>query len=144
MTEGYSNLAAVVVHYESPDSLLLTIRNLSQHLDPQHIIIVDNSSSLVDAELGSLAVILNDGGNRGYAGGVNHGVKYIATHLSDVSEVLVCTHEAIFRRNALRLLLKTAAEHPGGHIVGPKLVTVDDSGKDIIWSNGGSLPPPFF
>ncbi|MGO4651538.1 glycosyltransferase family 2 protein [Arthrobacter sp. 2RAF22] len=143
MTKSSDSLAAVVVHYQSPETLKITLANLGQKIDPELIFIVDNSSSLVKDNFEGLGTILDDGINRGYAGGVNHGFKYISLKRPDVTEVLVCTHEAVFRGDSLEELLKTAAAHPNGHLVGPKLIT-QDTGREVTWSNGGQLPLPFF
>lgn len=142
MTVNYSSIAAVVVHYESPESLLKTVENLSQYLSAEQIIVVDNSSSLRPEDLGNV-ILLNDGRNRGYAGGVNHGIRFVADNLTLVDEILVCTHEALFRDKALESLLTSASMYPHGHVVGPRLITADANGREIIWSNGGFFSLPF-
>lgn len=144
MTETNTAVAAIVVHYDSHDSLRVTLNNLNQHFNRDHIIVIDNSSSLKGEGLDILATIVDDGQNRGYAGGVNRGFEYISDHLAGVSEVLVCTHEAVFDSNALTEMLAAAESYPSGHVVGPQLVTYGESGEDKIWSNGGGLRPPFF
>lgn len=144
MTSTISGMAVVIVHYKSPDTLLLTLRGLSQHFDRENLIVVDNSASLTEDVYRQAATVLADGANRGYAGGVNHGIRAVANTLPDVSEILVCTHEALFRDDALSQLVATAKKFPGGHIVGPKLVTRDARGAESVWSNGGYLSLPFY
>lgn len=144
MTEPNSTVAAIVVHYDSHDSLRVTLTSLSRHFVKEHIVVIDNSSSLHGEGLDILATIVDDGQNRGYAGGVNRGFEYVCTHLSGVSEVLVCTHEAVLDSDALSEMLTTAKAHPKGHVVGPQLVTTNGSGGHKIWSNGGNLRPPLF
>lgn len=144
MTETNTAVAAVVVHYDSHDSLRVTLNNLNEHFNRDHIIVIDNSSSLEGEGLDMLATIVDDGQNRGYAGGVNRGFEYVSTRLAEVSEVLVCTHEAVLDSNALNEMLTTAESYPEGHVVGPQLVTSDGSNGHKIWSNGGGLRPPFF
>lgn len=144
MTYDVSSVAAIVVHYNSPGTLKLTLENLNLKFDRNHIIVVDNSSSLRDEEFHHLATIIDDGKNRGYAGGVNRGFEFLSEHLPSVSEILVCTHETIFRSGAIERLISTAGEYPGGHIVGPRLVTQTDGGAYRTWSNGGRLRFPFF
>lgn len=139
---AYTSLAAVVVHYESHDSLRKTIHNLGEHLDPDRIIVVDNSSSLLSQQISIAAKILDDGTNRGYAGGVNHGIRFVADNIPDASEIVVCTHEALFREGALEALMTTASALPHGHIVGPRLVTSGADGNEIVWSNGGAYSFP--
>ncbi|MCY1673815.1 glycosyltransferase family 2 protein [Pseudarthrobacter sp. SL88] len=142
MTETYSSVAVVVVHYKSPDSLAATVRNLRQHLPADQIVVVDNSASL-DREQLDQVIVLSDGDNRGYAGGVNYGIKYVSNNMPHASEILVCTHETLFRDNALQSLLTTACSYPQGHIVAPRLVTADKRGNEITWSNGGFYTFPF-
>lgn len=136
-----SNVAAVVVHYKSHETLSLTVENLSQFFEPSRLFIIDNSSSLCESPLRRLATILDDGQNRGYAGGVNRGFQHVAS-IPSITEVLVCTHETIFRKGAVELLLETASRYPDGHIVAPKLVTNSASGGETIWSNGGTFSFP--
>ncbi|HKU25290.1 MAG TPA: glycosyltransferase family 2 protein [Candidatus Sulfotelmatobacter sp.] len=143
MTKPSDSLAAVVVHYQSPETLEITLSNLGRKINRDHIFIVDNSSSLVRDRFEKLGNILDDGINRGYAGGVNHGFKHITSHRPDISEVLVCTHEAVFHENSLEQLQRTAAAYPQGHLVGPRLVT-HEQGRQVIWSNGGQMRLPFF
>lgn len=144
MTNDTSFVAAIVVHYDSPVTLKKTLENLNLTFDKKQIIVVDNSSSLTGEDFHRLATIIDDGENRGYAGGVNRGFRFVSAHLPAVSEVLICTHETIFRPGAIARLLSTAAEYPNGHIVGPRLVTQADDGSYRVWSNGGSLRPPLF
>jgi N-acetylglucosaminyl-diphospho-decaprenol L-rhamnosyltransferase len=144
MTSTTSGMAVVIVHYNSPDTMLLTLENLSQHFDREHLIVVDNSASLTEDVYRQRATVLADGDNRGYAGGVNYGIRAVMNTLPDVSEILVCTHEALFRDDALSQLLATAKKFPDGHIVGPKLITRDEEGTESVWSNGGHLSLPFY
>lgn len=143
MTLRLSSIAVVVVHYESPHTLAQTVANLCQYLTPDQIVVVDNSSSLDSAQFSEITV-LSDGINRGYAGGVNYGIQYVKESIPEVQEVLVCTHEAKFREGALASLLSTASDFPQGHLVAPRLVTADESGLEVTWSNGGFYSFPFF
>lgn len=143
MTTDFRSVAAVVVHYDSTATLLRTVDNLGKHLTAEQIVVVDNSSSLSPGQFPSGMKLLNDGQNRGYAGGVNHGIRFISQHIPDASEILVCTHEALFREGSLETLLATASGYPRGHVVGPKLVTFDADGNEVVWSNGGTYSFPF-
>lgn len=143
MTLKLSSIAVVVVHYESPHTLAKTVGNLRQYLAPDQIIVVDNSSSLDSNQFGEITV-LSDGNNRGYAGGVNYGIRYVSELIPETQEILVCTHEAKFRDGALASLLNTASDFPQGHLVAPRLVTTDESGQEVTWSNGGFYSFPFF
>ncbi|WP_458781231.1 glycosyltransferase family 2 protein [Arthrobacter sp. D3-16] len=139
-----SSAAAVVVHYNSENTLRETLASLGKFFDRSHIIVVDNSSSLKNEGLDHTATIVDDGKNRGYAGGVNRGFELISERLPSVSEVLVCTHETIFRDDAIQQLFTTASNFAEGHIIGPKLVTKTENGGLNVWSNGGRISLPFF
>lgn len=139
-----SKAAAVVVHYNSENTLRETLASLGEFFDRSHIFIVDNSSSLKNHALDYAATIVDDGENWGYAGGVNRGFELILERLPSVSEVLVCTHETIFRDDAIQQLFTTASNFAQGHIIGPQLVTKAENGELNIWSNGGRISLPFF
>ncbi|WP_430929382.1 glycosyltransferase [Pseudarthrobacter phenanthrenivorans] len=126
-----------MVHYDSVNTLKKTIQSLRNFLPASRIVVVDNSSSLVQLPNDLDAIVLDDGRNYGYAGGVNHGIRYAESELSSIREVLVCTHETIFRGNAIQTLLDTARAYPNGHVIGPRLVTRSESGEEVTWSNGG-------
>lgn len=136
-------VAAVVVHYQSPETIVETVTTLSKKIAIERIVIVDNSNSLIPDQFHGVN-ILADGCNRGYAGGVNHGIRYATDRWPEVTEILVCTHEAVFRDGAIASLLSTASKYPNGHVVAPRLVTHGHDGKEIIWSNGGYFSFPFF
>lgn len=142
MTTNLPDAAAVVVHYDSVNTLIKTVSSLRRSLPAERIIIVDNSSSLAGLTDGIEAVILDDGFNHGYAAGVNLGVRYVSNHLTEVREVLVCTHETIFRDDAISTLFETARKYPNGHLIGPRLVTTNDAGEEKTWSDGGSYSIP--
>lgn len=133
-----------MVHYKSVSTLRETIKSLGKAFDRSRIFVIDNSSCLKSETLDDAATIVDDDRNWGYAGGVNRGIQLIRQQLPMVTELLVCTHEAIFKGDAIHQLLLTASNFPEGHIVGPKLVTKSEKGALQIWSNGGRLSLPFF
>ncbi|MCA4133061.1 glycosyltransferase family 2 protein [Arthrobacter sp. M4] len=138
------SVAAIVVHYESPSTLENTLASLALHIDKNKIVVVDNSSTLERSQIDADITILDDGTNRGYAGGVNRGFRHVQEYMPEVTEILVCTHEAIFRSGSVAGLMNTAALHPDGHVVGPKLVSQNAEGNEVVWSNGGKLALPFY
>lgn len=144
MTHDNSAAAAVVVHYKSESTLKETLESLGRFFDPSRIFVVDNSSSLKDEALHNAAIIIDDETNWGYAGGVNRGVQLVTERFPAVSEVLVCTHETVFRDDAIQQLLSTASSFAEGHIVGPKLVAKGEDDEFNVWSNGGHLALPLF
>lgn len=143
MQSDFDGVAAVVVHYDSVSTLQKTVLSLRKFLPADRIVVVDNSSSLIKTPHDLDAIVLDDGRNYGYAGGVNRGIRYAESELRSIREVLVCTHEAIFRGNAIESLLDTASAYPNGHLVGPRLVTTNKSGEEVTWSNGGIYSFPF-
>lgn len=138
-----SDAAALIVHYNSHETLHYTVKSLSKFFEPHRLFVIDNSSSLgKNNPISLLATVIDDGKNHGYAGGVNRGMSHISS-ISSIEEVLVCTHETIFRADAIELLFETASRNPEGHIVAPQLITTKADGRESIWSNGGTLSFPF-
>jgi GT2 family glycosyltransferase len=134
--------AAVVVHFESPETLLLTLTDLGEFFPRDRIVVVDSSGDLDDSwDAG--AVILRPGRNTGYARGANDGVRYLLASRPDVTEILVCTHEVRFADGVIDRLLEVAQERPGGHVIAPRLVTRGVKGQaPTLWSEGGRLSFP--
>src|SRR3954470_10691161 len=94
------DVAAIVVHHRSYDTLRVTVRDLiSQGVPHERVIVVDNSEE--PGLRSRLRQSLPDGvelthvPNRGYGAAVNAGLDLLDSHVADqVSYVLVTTHEA--------------------------------------------------
>lgn len=135
-----SDIAAVVVHHRSPDSLGKTVEHLlEQGLLPSNLVIVDNSENSVDSARAQanlpadIAVILSP--NLGYGAAVNRGVRWHAENGTVASLLLVSTHESLPEPGALQELQRVLLENPKAAVAGPALVTGEAS--DVVWSLGG-------
>ncbi|MDT0168126.1 glycosyltransferase [Pseudarthrobacter sp. BRE9] len=135
-----SDIAAVVVHHRSPDSLGKTVgRLLDQGVLPNNLVVVDNSENPVDSGRAraiipmNVAVILSP--NLGYGAAVNRGVRWHVESGTDASLLLVSTHESLPEPGAIQELQRVLLENPKAAVVGPALVTGEAS--DVVWSLGG-------
>lgn len=136
--------ACVVVHHRSRATLKATIdRLISEGLEPGKLLIVDNSEDPDQAD--SLRGTLPPGvniiftPNSGYGAAVNEGVAWHKKNTPPTSSLLVSTHEALPELGALQILAAALERHEKAALVGPALVTGEDS--EVIWSLGGYLSP---
>ncbi|MEK0153956.1 glycosyltransferase [Arthrobacter oryzae] len=138
-----SDLAVIVVHHKSFDSLVQTLRRLLlEDVVPSQILIVDNGGEsdlhsklhrLVHAELN---VIYCD--NKGYGAAVNAGVEWHSQNTTS-RFTLVSTHESLPEPGATGRLVSALINDAKAAVAGPALVTGHES--DVIWSLGGYLSP---
>lgn len=138
------NIAVVVVHFHSQETLRFTLADLAEHIPPDRIFVVDNSRDLIAPSWSSLATIIVPPTNLGYAAAVNLGFRSAITSDPLVEDVLVCTHETRFTDDALEKLFSSAAGLEPGHVVAPRLVHTEADGIERVWSEGGRLSFPFF
>lgn len=134
------NTAAIVVHHRSPATLEATIlRLISEGLEPAKLLIVDNSGdpaqdvSRIKALPRGVNIMFTP--NSGYGAAVNAGVVWHKLNTPPTDSLLVSTHEALPEEGSLQKLSVALMTHDNAAVVGPALVTGDDS--DIIWSLGG-------
>jgi GT2 family glycosyltransferase len=139
------DVAAVVVHHRSYDTVPITVRALvAQGLEPARIVIVDNSeepdrrqlleSSLVDGVQVCYVV------NRGYGAGVNAGLDNLRSRGDDARYVLISTHESRPGEAAIARLREALEGAATAAVAGPTLITGE--GSDLrTWSQGGYLAP---
>jgi GT2 family glycosyltransferase len=106
------------------------------------VIVVDNDSGRreVDRLRGSAPRLLESGGNLGYAGGNNVGIRYALDGGADA--VWVVNPDATVHRSALRHMLRLARGTVG--IVGSRILdgsrsipTIQSLGGRIVWEAGG-------
>lgn len=138
---NFFDLAVIVVHHKSPESLVRTITCLlDQGVVPSQVVIVDNSgegdahSTLINSVHPDLNIIYRS--NDGYGAAVNSGVEW---HLQNTSSTytLVSTHESLPEAGAITLLIRTMDTEPNAAVAGPALVTGERS--QTVWSLGGYL-----
>jgi GT2 family glycosyltransferase/glycosyltransferase involved in cell wall biosynthesis len=141
MTEmKFEDIAAVVVHHRSYETLAATIAKLlADGVSPSKVLVVDNSEE--PANEGRLKSSLPEGvelvfcPNSGYGAAVNLGVAWHAKNTNDAEYLLVSTHEALPEEGALRQLKSALDLNASAGVVGPTLVTGADS--ELVWSLGG-------
>jgi GT2 family glycosyltransferase len=134
------DIAAIIVHHRSYETLGGTIASLiAQGIQPSKLLVVDNSEEPArQMELRSLlpdSVELAVCPNSGYGAAVNYGVAWHSEQTKDAKYLLVSTHEALPEDGALLRLRHSLDMNPSAGVVGPALVTGDDS--EIVWSVGG-------
>ncbi|GAB5077192.1 glycosyltransferase [Arthrobacter sp. AD-310] len=135
-------IAAVVVHHRSEDTLLVTISKiLSEGVSPHKLVVVDNSedpagTSRVEAALPEYVTLISTP-NDGYGAAVNYGVRWHAENQTDAAYLLVSTHESLPEAGALCKLAGALEANPQAAVAGPALVTGADSAT--LWSLGGTF-----
>lgn len=139
---GLDDIGAIVVHHRNYAAVSRTVeRLLDEGLEPAQILVVDNSEEPLHRL--KLRACLPAGcnilfaANRGYGAAVNSGVAAWADAPDAPDYVVVATHEALPETGAIGTLLQTMQTLPSAAIVGPKLVTGDNS--ELIWSEGGRI-----
>ncbi|WP_461172271.1 glycosyltransferase [Arthrobacter sp. Z1-9] len=139
------DIAGIVVHHRSRETLVPTIlRLISEGLEPTKLLIVDNSedtagdNSLKEALPLGVKVIFTP--NSGYGAAVNAGVAWHKQNTPSTAYTLVSTHEALPEPSSLQKLVAVLERHERAALVGPALVTGEDS--DVIWSLGGYFSRP--
>jgi GT2 family glycosyltransferase len=140
-----TDVAAVVVHHRSYDTLPMTVRGLvAQGLEPARIVVVDNSEepdrrTLLERSLPS-DVQTCYVANRGYGAGVNAGLDFLRSRGDDARYVLVSSHESRPDGAAIARLREALEQDPTAAVAGPTLVTGEGSNLRT-WSEGGYLAP---
>lgn len=135
------NIAAVVVHHRSYETIADTVKILLQEgIDADSLIVVDNSeepdrrSALVDSLPYGMTVLFGE--NKGYGAAVNSALDYFSGRQEKPEYFLVATHETKPRPGAIDELLNAISD-PEIAVAGPTLL----SGRtpEFIWSAGGFL-----
>ena len=112
-------LPVVVVHYRAPEWCRSAVRAIQASSVPVDVVVVDNSGDLVDAGVPG-ATVVEPGGNAGYAGGANAGVRHVLERHPDAAHVAVCSHDFHPEPDCFRVLLEAASDASLG-IVAPRL-----------------------
>lgn len=139
-----SNLAAVVVHHRSYETVGETVHALlRQGVSPQNLIVVDNSEEpgrreeLHGSLPGGVEVLFRE--NRGYGAAVNAGIDFFANRQGTPEFLLVATHETRPDAGAVGMLVEALQSDPDAAVAGPTLVSGE--GVGFVWSAGGYLAP---
>ncbi|MDR6505101.1 hypothetical protein [Arthrobacter oryzae] len=134
------NVAAVIVHHRSYDTLPGTVdRLLAEGVLPANLVVIDNSEEPDKADKLKLslpaAVNLVFTSNSGYGAAVNLGVRWHAQNTKQTDFLLVSTHESLPEPGAVHELQIALQGCTDAAVVGPALVTGVDS--ETVWSAGG-------
>ena len=132
----------VLVNHDSAEDTVGCIASLeaSHDLD-MDVVVVDNSDSALSlatlsALVGDRAVVLSSGGNIGYAGGSNVGIR----HCLDRGNAFVwlLNPDTRIEPETLPRLLALLAEVPDCGVVGPRIVHPAAPGTpETVWFDGG-------
>ena len=134
------DVACIVVHHNSPDTLIVTLEALcSSGVPRDEILVVDNSSTGVADPPSANGFAVLHTSNRGYAAAVNEGLSYLNANGRARPFTLVSTHESLPASDAVRRLRDELLADPSIAVVGPTLMNADSGRK--VWSVGGFLTP---
>lgn len=132
----------VLVNHDSAEDTVGCIASLeaSHDLD-MDVIVVDNSDSAeslatLGAVVGDRAVVLSSGGNLGYAGGSNVGIRRCLERGNEF--VWLLNPDTRIEPETLPRLLSLLADVPDCGVVGPRLVHPAAAGvPETVWFDGG-------
>lgn len=131
----------ILVNYNGLKDTLECLESLT-HIEyhDYKIIVVDNGSTdnsletLRNLENDSL-IVLDAGGNTGFSGGNNVGIKYAMEH--NANYVLLLNNDTIVEKNFLTPLVETAKRRNDQAVITPKILYEFD--KKTIWYAGGAF-----
>lgn len=114
-------LPVVLIHYRAPDWCRSAVRAVaaSEGIDAD-VIVVDNSGELAD-DVDIDATVLSGGGNTGYAGGANRGVRLALARHPGAAFVAVCSHDFHPAPDCFRRILEAGAADRGLGVLAPRL-----------------------
>jgi GT2 family glycosyltransferase len=133
-------ISVVIVNWNTRDMVLRLLRSLSSPVagspragdPPLELIVVDNGSTdgsveAIAAELPEVHVV-DQRDNRGFAGGVNPGVKLATQPL-----VLLLNSDAQTTRASIAEAAEYMARHPEVGVLGPQILNPDRSPQTSAW-----------
>jgi GT2 family glycosyltransferase len=136
--------AVVLNHREAMDTLRCLGALRKVRYRPLTRLVVDNASGPGEvAWLRSVgATVVESGGNLGYAGGNNVGVRLALE--SGAQAVWLVNPDAYVHRHSLRRLVRALRRHPEVGIAGPRILEAESSvprvqsdGGRLVWEAGG-------
>lgn len=137
------DVSCVVIHHNNYPEVLFTLQKLlDAGIDPNNLVIVDNSENPTQFKAFKREITRNisivETSNNGYAAAANHGIRWLRKNKKLKDYVLVSTHETSPDRRAIKVMRDYLFEYPRLGVVGPLLL---DSAKSepTIWSKGGLL-----
>ena len=139
-------VVTVVLNYRTPDDTVQAVDSLRRSTDlDQQIVVCDNAAADDPAHadlrrrLGHGIDVLATGGNLGYAGGNNvgirHGIRY------DPAFYWILNPDTVVEPTTLEVLLQASDEIPDAGVLGPRILHPD---KSRIWFDGGLVDEDTF
>jgi hypothetical protein len=141
---GFPVWAVVLNHREAADTLRCLGALGKVGYRPPTRLVVDNASGPGEvAWLRSAgATVVESGGNFGYAGGNNVGIRLALD--AGAQAVWIVNPDAYVERGSLRRLVRVLRRHPEVGIVGPRILEAESAtpkiqsdGGRIVWEAGG-------
>jgi GT2 family glycosyltransferase len=134
--------AAVVLNWNGLEDTRRCLRSLLEPGGPERVVVVDNGSGGGEAE----ALLRDHAGdarvevvalprNRGFAGGVNEGVRRALA--AGAGEVLLLNNDAVLEPGCFPALRAALAADPGAAAAGPRILMAD--GTRRAWFAGGRV-----
>jgi GT2 family glycosyltransferase len=125
-------IAAVVLNHRTPDQTLLAVRSLLASRRPLHdIFVIDNDSVEsvrgVVSDLDAAVTYLPTGGNLGFSGGVNVGIRAALERRADA--VLLVNSDLFVPPDCVGELDRVLREMPNAGIVGPIVAARSSPGE---------------
>lgn len=114
-------LPVVLVHYRAPAWCRSAVAAVvaSQGIDAD-VVVADNSGELLDAA-DLPATVVSTGGNVGYAGGANAGLRVALGRNPGASFVAVCSHDFHPHPTCFRQLVDHGMSDPSAGVLAPRL-----------------------
>jgi hypothetical protein len=133
-------VATVVVNWNRRDLTCDCLESLDRVAYPNHrVVVVDNDSSDGSADFIRArfpqAALIQSGGNLGYTGGNNLGIRWALEQ--DCDYVHLLNNDATVAPDAISKLVAAAEACPEIGIVGPKVLFYDP--PDLVWAAGGRV-----
>ncbi len=137
-------MAAVVLHWRNRADTERCVRSLLEGGGPERVLLLDNGSGEGAALLAAFAgdprvEPASLSRNRGFAGGVNEGVR--RAREGGASEILLLNGDAVLEPGTAALLREALGRDPGSAAAGPLILEDDGSGR--AWFAGGRVAAAF-
>lgn len=133
-------VSIIVLNYKGREDTLACLRSL-EHLTYRNVqvILVDNDSKDGIAEAVHSAhpqvTVLESGGNLGFTGGNNLGIRYALEHRADY--ILLLNNDTIVAPDFLGPMVEVMEQNPAVGVTGPMIYYF--SAPETIWSAGGEI-----
>ena len=134
----HSRISAIIVNYRQPELTEEAVASVESCCggNSVSVVVVDNGSA--DGSLEHLkkscagCTVLDAGGNLGFSGGNNVGIRYALDHGAEY--ILLLNNDAAVGRGAVEALLAAAGPKT---IAAPKIVCASDPAR--VWYGGGHI-----